>query len=244
MTKAPKRAASSANDDDQARPSRKPVPPTNRLGARSCEGCHQRKVRCDRGVPCDNCSRHGMTCVYPTRDPDAAGTTPTLRDISNCLKRLEILLSRFAESSEVTTEAAVDHYGSGRYHGHAESQIQIQARTGANVNAIETASQRPSDRPPNKSTWEILLNNSDIESSLQDVSLCFFSWLFGFSFLYKETIHNPTKLMYDRNLLARKQNLRPFGRIQQHTTYFLRSRVPVLLQTGTASHWISILIPN
>lgn len=213
MPKAPKRSAP-PNDDDRARPSRKPAPRTHRLGVRSCEGCHQRKVRCDRGVPCDNCSRHGMACVYPTRDPDAARTTPTLRDISNCLKRLEILLSRFSESSEATTEPAVDYYGSsGRGHGRAETEIQIQARTGVNVNvnAIEAAGQRPSDRAPNKSTWEILWNNSDSESLLQDVSPGFFSSLLGVSFLYKETLHNPIKLMYDRDLFPWKQNLRSLG---------------------------------
>lgn len=171
MARAPKRSASSADDDDTARPSRASVPRTYRPGARSCEGCHQRKVRCDRGVPCTNCSRYSMTCVYPTRDPDSAQKTPTLQDISNCLKRLEILLSRFAESSEVTMGSAVDDGGGrGRGRGRAESEIQIQARPNASVNAVETASQRPSDRPPSKSTWEILLNNSDIEPLLQEVS--------------------------------------------------------------------------
>ncbi|KAF7162570.1 hypothetical protein CNMCM5623_007816 [Aspergillus felis] len=168
MAGASKRSASPADDDDRARPSRKSVPRTYKPGSRSCEGCYQRKVRCDRGEPCTNCSRHGMTCVYPTRDLDAARKTPTLQDISNRLKRLEILLSRFAESSEVTTGSAVDGGGYGR--GRAESEIQTQARPSANVNAIETASQHPSDRPPNKSTWEILLNNSDIEPLLQDES--------------------------------------------------------------------------
>lgn len=156
-----------------------------------------------------------MACVYPTRDPDAARKTPPLRDISNRLKRLEILLSRFAESGEVTMRSAVDDDGGrSRGRGRAESEIQIQARPNANVNAIETASQHPSDRPPNKSTWEILLNNFDIEPLLQDVSLDFVLRLFEFSSLYEETIHNPTKLMYGpftRNPLAWKQHLCTFG---------------------------------
>lgn len=204
MGRAPKRSASFTDDDNTARPSRKSVPRNHRLGARSCEGCHQRKVRCDHGVPCSNCSRYGMTCVYPTRDPDAAQKTPTLRDISNCLKRLETLLSSFAESSTVTPASAVDD-GGDRSRGRAKSGNQIQARPSGNFKAIETASQHPSDRPPNKSTWEILLNNSDIEPLLQDVSLGFFLMLFGFPSLYEETTQNPIKLMYDaftRNLLA------------------------------------------
>ncbi|CRG90842.1 putative transcriptional regulatory protein C139,03 [Talaromyces islandicus] len=91
--------------------------------------------------------------------------TPTLRDISSCLERLETLLSRFAESGEVTTRPVVDGSG-GRVRSRADSDIQIQVRSGANVNASEK--QHPFDRPPNKSTWEILLNNSDDEPLLQD----------------------------------------------------------------------------
>ncbi|KAJ5605528.1 hypothetical protein N7510_008309 [Penicillium lagena] len=152
MVRAPKRSASSADDDETARPSRISVPRTYRPGARSCEGCHQRKVRCDREVPCTNCSRYGMTCVYPTRDPDSA--------------QKPLLFETSPTSSEATTGSAVDDGG-----GRAESEIQIQARPSASVNAIETASQRPSNRPPNKSTWEILLNNSDIEPLLQEESI-------------------------------------------------------------------------
>lgn len=55
--------------------------------------------------------------------------------------------------------------------GHEESGIQAQLRPSANVKEIKPARQRPSDRPSNKSTWEILLNNSDIEPLLHNVSL-------------------------------------------------------------------------
>lgn len=146
MTRAPKRSAS-ALGDDSSRPSQKLVPRTYRPGARSCEGCHQRKVRCDRGEPCINCSKHGMTCVYPTRDPDAVRKPPTLRDISNCLERLESLLSGLAESGESTIDDSA---------GCAEPEI-YQTRPGASVNAIEPAKQLLFKRPPKKSTWEILL---------------------------------------------------------------------------------------
>lgn len=86
---------------------------------------------------------------------------PTLRDISNCLERLESLLSYFAESSE----AIIDDGGR-----HAEFKNQFQLRPRANVNAIEPP-KWPPFRPSNRSTWEILLNNSDNEPLLQDVGL-------------------------------------------------------------------------
>lgn len=102
-----------------------------------------------------------MTCVYPTKDPDAVRKPPNLRDISNCLERLEVLLSRLADSGE----AAIDNGA-----GHTEPEI-YQTRPSTSVNAIRPAKQLPFNRAQNKSTWEILLNNSDSEPLLQDVGL-------------------------------------------------------------------------
>lgn len=195
MARARKRSASPADPDDTARPSRKSA---RRLGARSCEGCHNRKVRCDHGVPCTNCSRHGITCVYPTRNPDATRKTSTLRDISNCLKQLEMLLSRFADSGGAATQSVVNGVG-------AESQSPSKARPHTDDNVTETTGRHSFDKHPEKSTWEMLLNNSDIQPLLQDVSLDFLSRLFGLSSLFVETIHIQTKLMYgapSRNPLA------------------------------------------
>ncbi|KAL3442364.1 fungal-specific transcription factor domain-containing protein [Aspergillus insuetus] len=173
MTRGRKRSASSANVDmdinvnidDSARPPPRSVPRLYKPGSRSCEGCHQRKVRCDRTAPCTNCSRYGMTCVYPARntDTDTGRKPPSLQDIHNCLKRLEILLSRFGESSQVATGSVVDGIG-----GRVGSEVPVQARPRAVVKAIGT---RPSDKSSNKSTWEILLKNSDIEPLLQDESI-------------------------------------------------------------------------
>src|SRR5688572_28162523 len=29
-----------------------------------CSACRRRKVRCDKSQPCNNCIRHGVSCVY------------------------------------------------------------------------------------------------------------------------------------------------------------------------------------
>ena len=141
-----------------AHPFRESSPQNYKIGARSCLGCHRRKVRCDRGVPCANCSKCGLTCVYRTKNSEVARKSLTLQTISNRLERLEILLSRFAESSRVTTEsAAAGGGGSG-----GESQSQVRLQSGANFNA--TANQRPSDNHSCKSTWELLLNDGQTGS--------------------------------------------------------------------------------
>lgn len=36
-------------------------------GRPTCEACRQRKVRCNRKVPCSNCSRFQLSCVYAER---------------------------------------------------------------------------------------------------------------------------------------------------------------------------------
>ena len=40
--------------------------PTSRL--RSCLICRSRKVRCDKQLPCSNCRRGNVTCVYPPNE--------------------------------------------------------------------------------------------------------------------------------------------------------------------------------
>lgn len=170
MGRAPKRPAASVDEEDSAPapPLQESVPQSSSRGTRSCEGCYQRKIRCDRGVPCTNCSRHGMTCVYPTRDPDAAQKPCTLRDVSNRLERLESLLSLLVERAGVLTGLEAD-VGSNRGRGRAEPEITTQPRPiSDNANTIRTSRQQPSDRPLDKSTWELLMNNSNIEPLLQE----------------------------------------------------------------------------
>lgn len=192
MARVQKRPCTSSDNNDIAHPLRESSPQNNRLGARSCRGCHQRKVRCDRGVPCTNCSRCGITCMYPSKDRDVARKSPSLQDISDRLERLEILLSRFSESSQVTTGSAGDRGGSD-----GESQTQIQVQSCANVNATGTANQLPSFQRHCKSTWELLLNDeqvvrhanhSNIETLLRDVRLDFLDFI---PVLLPSIIHYP-----------------------------------------------------
>ncbi|KAL7939071.1 hypothetical protein V8C35DRAFT_145 [Trichoderma chlorosporum] len=168
MSRAAKRSAASIDEENSAPPLRESVPQSSSRGTRSCEGCHQRKIRCDRGEPCSNCSRHGMACVYQTRDPDAAQKPPTLRDISNRLERVEGLLSLLAERSEVSTRFAA-HDGRGRGRGGAEPEITIQGRPiSANANTVRTGRQQLSGRPSDKSTWELLMNSLNAEPLVQE----------------------------------------------------------------------------
>ncbi|RSL68534.1 hypothetical protein CEP53_002509 [Fusarium sp. AF-6] len=59
---------------------------------RSCVNCYQRKVRCNRILPCTPCARAGLQCVYPTLARAASNKAPSLQDISDRLERRESLL--------------------------------------------------------------------------------------------------------------------------------------------------------
>lgn len=122
---------------------------SSKIGARSCLGCHQRKVRCDRGVPCKNCSRYSISCIYPRREPE--GKAATVQRISDRLERLENIISQTKVSGPSNAAEAQDD-GSQKKSGSTQS----------------------SHEP-----WELLLNdgqgmqyvnNSNIKDLLQDVS--------------------------------------------------------------------------
>jgi hypothetical protein len=174
MAKVSKRssASSSFHDKNMSRPyHRDMAPQTQNVTPRSCRSCHQRKVRCDRGVPCTNCSRTGAACVYPTRHTAVERKEISLRNLSTRLERLENLLSGSVESSQVDAWSTA-----GRSGGEAPAQIQVQSSVIAN--AHRTARQQL----PNGSVWELLLNeegyvrhrdNSNLETLPQDVSLDF-----------------------------------------------------------------------
>lgn len=124
--------------------------PHQKLGVRSCLACHRRKVRCDRTVPCTNCSKGGCACIYPTRDKDEQ-KSPTLQRISDRLERLELLLSRIVEPCVSATSSAEHH--------------------------VQHA---PSFPWSERETWELLVNdgsilqyvnNSNLRDLLQNVSI-------------------------------------------------------------------------
>ncbi|KAI8308924.1 C6 transcription factor asaR [Colletotrichum sp. SAR11_240] len=60
---------------------------------RSCNVCHQRKIRCNRKQPCDACSRRGVPCVYPSSaKPPRRAKATTVADIVRRISGLETTL--------------------------------------------------------------------------------------------------------------------------------------------------------
>ncbi|KAI9040650.1 Zn(II)2Cys6 transcription factor [Aspergillus affinis] len=123
-----------------------------RIDARSCLGCHRRKVRCDRGVPCTNCARAGCTCVYPSSEQKS----PSLQGIADRLERVESILAYLCENRGPGVATSGDSEDQGRQ---------------------DAISHRPSPAQRSHMSWELLLNdgqmvqyvnNSNIKDLLQD----------------------------------------------------------------------------
>lgn len=53
----------------------------------SCESCRKKKLKCDRQLPCANCTSRGVTCEYQGRVPTASGSMSSDPDEVNALRR-------------------------------------------------------------------------------------------------------------------------------------------------------------
>lgn len=56
---------------------------------RSCLRCHERKVRCDKGTPCNKCVRLNVSCEYP--GPKRIKRRPPKTTVTDVMTRLEQL---------------------------------------------------------------------------------------------------------------------------------------------------------
>ncbi|KAK4129768.1 hypothetical protein N657DRAFT_560927 [Parathielavia appendiculata] len=75
--------------------------PTAALNPRSCVTCRRRKVRCDKHMPCSNCRRAEIPCIFPApgraprrprpKDPSALAKPPSSERELELMKRLRKL---------------------------------------------------------------------------------------------------------------------------------------------------------
>ncbi|KAH8649807.1 hypothetical protein BX600DRAFT_403681 [Xylariales sp. PMI_506] len=58
--------------------------------SRSCVICHRRKVRCDKKLPCSNCTRAWVLCCYPSQErTEPRKSRATISDVAARLGQLE-----------------------------------------------------------------------------------------------------------------------------------------------------------
>jgi len=72
--------------------SRFPSSPTTDTApsSRSCSNCSQRKIRCDKNLPCSHCTRARRPCSYPAPGPRVRRSKKTIMaDMASRLSTLE-----------------------------------------------------------------------------------------------------------------------------------------------------------
>lgn len=98
--------------------------PSERLNPRSCVTCRRRKVRCDKHMPCSNCRRAQIPCIFPApgraprrprpKDPNAPPKQPSSEREMELMKRLRKLEGIVEElSGQIEVETARNNSSSG-----------------------------------------------------------------------------------------------------------------------------------
>ncbi|KAH6657064.1 fungal-specific transcription factor domain-containing protein, partial [Truncatella angustata] len=89
------------------------VEPSSTLNPRSCVTCRRRKVRCDKRMPCGNCRKARISCIFPApgraprrprpRDPNAPPKQTSEREIEliKRLRKLEGIVEELSGQIEI-----------------------------------------------------------------------------------------------------------------------------------------------
>jgi hypothetical protein len=89
------------------------VEPSSTLNPRSCVTCRRRKVRCDKHMPCGNCRKARISCIFPApgraprrprpRDPNAPPKQTSEREVElvKRLRKLEGIVEELSGQIEV-----------------------------------------------------------------------------------------------------------------------------------------------
>jgi hypothetical protein len=91
------------------------------LNPRSCVTCRRRKVRCDKQMPCSNCRRGRIPCVFPApgraprrpKDPNQPPKNTSQREVElvKRLRKLEGIVEELSEQVEVEAGGGFDSPG-------------------------------------------------------------------------------------------------------------------------------------
>ncbi|RFU76916.1 fungal specific transcription factor [Trichoderma arundinaceum] len=79
-----------SNRSHSTKPRQKATSADRHRTARSCIICHRRKIRCNKRLPCDNCTKTGVLCYYPSpEDAEPRKSRATIADVAERLAQLE-----------------------------------------------------------------------------------------------------------------------------------------------------------
>ncbi|KFY79619.1 hypothetical protein V499_01405 [Pseudogymnoascus sp. VKM F-103] len=131
---------------------------------RSCQLCHQRKIRCDKTLPCSNCVRGHTSCHYPGNERKARRPhKTTITDVASRVTKLERVIAAMSNHHGIATEAAATTEGQA-FHTHDGAGISRCSEVTI-ANHPETREKRES------STEELLVQDGESSCYVNEVLL-------------------------------------------------------------------------
>ncbi|KAL5416183.1 hypothetical protein PMIN03_002222 [Paraphaeosphaeria minitans] len=127
----------------------------------SCGPCRHRKLKCNRGHPCDNCTKRGDTasCTYATpgnrkKSASSTGSATTPDDMQNRIDRLEgLVLSLMTNGAQSAGPAAA------------------QAAIAASINGSHSSADQPYDISPESIPEEDAGDESEVENVTKSIGV-------------------------------------------------------------------------
>ncbi|KAJ5716104.1 hypothetical protein N7493_008015 [Penicillium malachiteum] len=83
-----------------------PIPALVERQKRSCKRCNEKKIGCDRLVPCKACSKSGNPCIYPDKRAPRTLSRPSVPELLARLEELETEVEQLRSTNQVTNENA------------------------------------------------------------------------------------------------------------------------------------------
>jgi hypothetical protein len=115
---------------------------------RSCLRCHERKIRCDKNLPCNRCVRQNVTCQYP--GPSRVKRQPPKKSMNNVTARLEhlersiaaMVRERPSNQAQDTSKHSANESGSSIVPG--TSALALNDRLDSKLPSTHQTTERPS----------------------------------------------------------------------------------------------------
>ncbi|KFA64454.1 hypothetical protein S40285_01095 [Stachybotrys chlorohalonatus IBT 40285] len=143
------------------------------LNPRSCVTCRRRKVRCDKQMPCSNCRRAQIPCVFPApgraprqprpKDPNAPPKTTSQREVElvKRLKKLEGIVEELSGQIEVEGGKSAGASPEALYPGQHPSTLRKPSMdyTGPSPNSDSTSDQGMGKKDVQQQFGRLVLND-------------------------------------------------------------------------------------
>ncbi|KAK8035440.1 Bikaverin cluster transcription factor bik5 [Apiospora rasikravindrae] len=156
------------------------VEPSSAMNPRSCVTCRRRKVRCDKHMPCGNCRKAHISCIFPApgraprrprpKDPNAPPKQTSEREVElmKRLRKLEGIVEELSGQIEVDTRQPMSSGNSPEDSSHPlGDERRLESTETSPSTAPSGRTTRPSDPGRSIATAGITARQAALNSPMQ-----------------------------------------------------------------------------